>query len=60
MDHVARFLARLIVFVKNNIEISERSEPKIFKVMLKVHKNITENVYFSDIRGGRTPVPPPP
>ena len=57
------FLALCIVFVINNIEISERSEPKFFKVMLKVHKNITENVYLPDFRGGvrlfRPPLNPP-
>ena len=42
MEHVARFLALSIVFVINNIEISERSEPNVFKVMLKVHKKIFE------------------
>ena len=52
MEHVARFLALSIVFVINNIEISERSEPKIFIVILKVHKNITENVNLPDLRGG--------
>ena len=42
MEHVARFLALSIVFVINNTEISERSEPNVFKVMLKVHKKIFE------------------
>ena len=59
MKHVARFLALSIVFVINNIEISERSEPKIFKVMLKVHKNITENVYLPDFRGAYACSAPP-
>ena len=60
MEHVARFLALSIVFVMNNIKISERSEPKISKVMLKVHKNITENVYLPDFRGAYASSAPPP
>ena len=60
MEHVARFLDRLIVFVLNKIKISERSEPKIFKVMLKVHTNITENVYLPDFRGGAYACSAPP
>ena len=47
-------------FRYNNIKISERSEPKIFKVMLKVHKNITENVYLPDFRGGAYACSAPP
>ena len=60
MEHVAIFLAISIVLALNNIEISERSEPKFFKVILKVHKNITENVYLSDFRGGVRLFRPPP
>ena len=36
----------------HNIEISDRSEPKILQVMLKVNKNVTENLYLPDFRGG--------
>ena len=60
MEHVGTFIALSLVFITNNIEISEQNEPKKIKVMLKVHKNITENVFLPDFRGGggRTAVSP--